>query len=313
MDQTDPIVSRIRRAFPKHDFREVTARRDGLDCLGIELDHDWIAKIPRHAAAADRLRREAGLLPLIAAAVPVAVPAPRLDDWQPPMTLHHKIPGEALTPALYALLTPAERDRLAQELARFHLGLHRMDPAPLARLGAREVPALLDVAAIRAAAMPLLPAAMRPRAAQSLRMIDELGPDPLGQVFGHFDGHGGNMAYDPDTRRLNGLFDFADAGFGELHRDFVPAGFVSPDLSDRLVAAYARESGLAVDAGRVRLLTAAHRLSELAEAADMPEAIPGRIRSLAQWLNAMPAPGAVAVAGSGASAAALPGRANRRG
>ncbi|MEI4485636.1 aminoglycoside phosphotransferase family protein [Frigidibacter sp. MR17.14] len=288
MDQLDPLLSRVRRAFPKYRFEAVTARRDGLDCLAIEIDHDWIAKIPRHEAAAHRLRREAALLPLIAAAVPVAVPAPSYDDWQPPMTLHRMIPGVALTPALYALLSSPERNRLATDLARFHLGMHRMPFEGPRAFGAGEVPDLLPAAVIRARAMALLPAAMRPRAALVLREIDDLGPDPLGQVFGHYDAHGGNMAWDPDTRVLNGIFDFADAGFGDLHRDFVPAGFVSPDLSERLVAAYARESGLPVDPERVRLLTAAHRLSELAEATDLPDAIPGRIRSLAQWLNAMP-------------------------
>ena len=42
-------------------------------------------------------------------------------------------------------------------------------------------------------------------------------PDPLGTVYGFFDGHGWNMAFDHARGRLNGIFDFGDSGFGPLH------------------------------------------------------------------------------------------------
>ncbi len=40
-------------------------------------------------------------------------------------------------------------------------------------------------------------------------------------VFGYFDGHGWNMAFDHEQGVLNGVYDFADAAIGPRSREFV--------------------------------------------------------------------------------------------
>ena len=52
-----------------------------------------------------------------------------------------------------------------------------------------------------------------------------LGPDPARQVFRQFDGHGWNMAFDPQHSRLSGVHDFGDAGIGDRYRIAVLTGW----------------------------------------------------------------------------------------
>ena len=82
------------------------------------------------------------------------------------------------------------------------------------------------------------------------------------------------MAFDSEAGRLNGVYDFADAGIGPLHQEFIYSAFIDADLTERIVAAYERFSGRRLERRRIALLTAAHRLSELAELADEPRHLP---------------------------------------
>ena len=109
-----------------------------------------------------------------------------------------------------------------------------------------------------------------PAAEALLAAWEQLPPDPYGTVYGHFDGHGWNMAFDHAAETLTGIYDFADSGFGDLTQEFIYSDLVSPDLTDRIVARYTRHSGRQIDLDRVRLLTSVHRLTELADAIGDP-------------------------------------------
>lgn len=87
-----------------------------------------------------------------------------------------------------------------------------------------------------------------------------------GQVSGHFDGHGGNLAFDHGAAVLNGICDFADSGSGPLHRAFIYCGLVSADLPGRLMAQDAALSGKGIDRERLAVLVGLHRLWKLAKA-----------------------------------------------
>ena len=106
-----------------------------------------------------------------------------------------------------------------------------------------------------------LPPALHDFARRALAAYDAL-PDG-DTVFGYFDGHGWNMAFDHTTGILNGVYDFADAGLGQRSEDFAYSNFISPDLTDRLIAAYQRHTGIAIDRRAVALHTMVQRLAEL--------------------------------------------------
>lgn len=133
--------------------------------------------------------------------------------------------------------------------------------------------------------MPALPASARQRAADIIAAYAALPPDPYGTVYGHFDAHGWNMAFDHSAGRLNGIYDFADSGIGPLHRDFICSAFISWDLTQRLLAAYEAQTDRALDRQRVHTLIGYHRLWELAAAVQAGGEVDEMVQAAQDWLD----------------------------
>jgi hypothetical protein len=91
------------------------------------------------------------------------------------------------------------------------------------------------------------------------------------------------MAFDHTTNRLNGVYDFADSGFGPLHQEFIYTNPIARDLTARIVAEYEALTGLALDPQRIHLLSGVLRLSELAEPADDADHAAAMVRAVAAW------------------------------
>jgi hypothetical protein len=253
------------------------------DSVAIDVDDTWIFKFPRSEVAAKALLREAGLLARIRPAVAMALPDLAIHQGPPLFSSHRKLPGEHLESAGYALLPDAARARLAADLARFYADLHGLDTKGMVACGATRIGPWWPVERIRAVIGKLLPAPLKEFADKTLESYAFLAPDPYGDTYGFFDGHGWNMAFDHERGRLNGIYDFADSGLGPLHQEFVYSSMISPDLTARMIDAYEPLSGRRVDRRRVEILTATHRLWELAEMAGQPEHLAHKIKMVAAW------------------------------
>ena len=83
-----------------------------------------------------------------------------------------------------------------RDLARFLAEVHRVEVPFAARVQ--------DWAGAERLAdwVPGLPEGLRGAAARVVADYADLPPDPLGEVFGHFDSHGWNMAFDPAAGRF---------------------------------------------------------------------------------------------------------------
>lgn len=284
MTDIDRHRAAILRAFPDLAASPFRLLAESWDSTAVEVDGRLVFKFPRHEAAAQRLRKEAALLGLVRPAMSLPVPDLALEEGPPLFSRHAKIPGEHLLTAQYAELPEEARRRLAEDLTGFHAELHRLDPGRMTAAGAGPVEDWGTAEEIGVKALPVLTPELRGAAERLLAAYDELPPDPHGAIYGFFDGHGWNMAFDHGRQRLNGIYDFADSGIGPLHREFVYSGFVSPDLTTRLVTAYEALTGLTLDRRRIAILTGTHRLWELAELAGDPEHGPTMVRSFADWV-----------------------------
>lgn len=243
----------------------------GWHSLAIDIGDRFIAKFPEGMEAEQALRREASLLALVGPRLTMAVPRMTIHEGPPLFSLHGKLHGGTLEREDYARLgQPARRD-LASDLARFFAELHAIPLDAARAAGARPVEWWDTREATLAPVWRLLPEEMRAIAQDSIAEYRRLPPDPLGEVYGFFDAHGWNMAFDHAAGRLRGIFDFADSGLGPPHREFVQVSLVDPDLAVRTVEAYEAMTGKALDRRRIFLLTAAQRLSELAGALDADE------------------------------------------
>ena len=253
----------------------------GWDCE-IVIAGGSVFRFPRHDGAAARLIREPGLLRLVAPRVPIAVPAMTLHTVPMLFTEHAQIPGAMVDPADYDALGEEVRDALAQDLAATYVAFHRIGLDEAREAGAVPVGLWAPSADLFAALRQRLDAPLLGLAAQILSAVDLLPADET--VFGHFDSHGWNMAFDRDRGRLVGLFDFGDSGIGALHRDLSYPCFISPDLTARIVARYRRLTRRPVDLERVFTLHTALRLVEVAEA---PADEARQVWTLTDWLASL--------------------------
>jgi hypothetical protein len=263
--------------FPDAAAAPLVPLEEGWDCAAYRLGGQVIVKRPKRDEAAERLRYEALVLATVRPRVSLPVPDLHLLE-DPLLSWHAAIPGERLEAAGYEALSLRQREDLAAGLAQFQAEVHQVSvPA------ARPVEAWAGAERLLAA-VPLLPDDWHGAAGRLVSDYAALPPDPLGEVFGQFDGHGWNMAFDHAVGQLNGIYDFGDSGVGARHRDFIYCGLTSLDLMERTVTAYGALTGLAVEHERVRTLSGAHRLWELAEgaSADRSDLI-GRFGLWVRW------------------------------
>lgn len=269
--------------FPELANSEFTLLAGGWDSVAIDVGDRLIFKFPRNAEAEKRLATETRLLAVIRPAVTMPVPDLTLHPGPPLFSKHQKLAGGHLLTENYQRLNVASRERLAADLALFYAELHRLDSQVIADAGAGPIKPWLEPDIILRRAWPVLPAELRPFAEGIIEAWRRLQPDPHGITYGFFDGHGWNMAFDHARGRLNGIYDFADSGFGSLHQEPVYSNMISRDLTARIIAEYERLTGRMLDRERIDILTGAMRLSELAEYADDPAHAPLMIENVRNW------------------------------
>ena len=280
---TETFRSIITTTFPELASARFELATSGWDSVAVDVDDRLIFKFPRHAVAEKALQREARLLAIIRPRISMPVPDLRIEPGPPLFSVHEKLKGVHLITADYDRLPDAARQQLGDMLGRFYAELHQLDEAAMQDAGAGPVAAWQPVAAMRERALPMLAGDIRQKAAATIDAFAQLPPDPYGISYGFFDGHGWNMAFDHENQRLTGMYDFADSGFAPVHQEFIYAAFVSPDLTERIITSYEALTGRTIDRQRVEILTAAHRLSELAELADNPEHVRIMIDSVENW------------------------------
>jgi hypothetical protein len=280
----DVIIAR----FPALGKARFTMLSEGWDSVAVDVDDRLIFKFPRHAPGEEGLRREAAILGLVRNAVSMPVPNLVLFDTPTTFSRHDKIAGEHLLPAQYDALDEQAKLALGEKLGQFYSELHTIGSARAIAAGAQPVDAWLEADDILLRVRPVLPEALLAFAETELERWRDLEPDPYGDIYGFFDGHGWNMAFDHQAARLNGIYDFGDSGTGPLHREFVYSSIVSPDLVPRVIASYQRHSGRSIDRDRVDVLTSAHWLWELAVEAHLPERVAEMLPGVARWLTRYP-------------------------
>jgi hypothetical protein len=258
-------------AFPEHASASFSLLTQGWDSVAVDVDDRLIFKFPRHEEARRRLVVEASVLDIVRPAVSLPVPHLTLHGTPPtPFSRHDKIAGEHLLAAEYNRLPEPDRKRLACGLALFYAELHRLPANDMASAGATPIKAWLPPDDILQRTWPVLSEELRAYAERTIVAWQNLPADPHGTIYGFFDGHGWNMAFDHARRLLNGLYDFGDSGFGPLHQEFIYSNLIAADLTTRIVTEYEALTGHTLDRERMGLLNNVWRLSELAELAQDP-------------------------------------------
>ena len=260
-------------AFPEFANSRLTVAGRGWHSLAVEIDGRIIAKFPSGAEAEEALRREARLLEAVRPRVRMPVPAMVLHEGPPLFSLHEKLPGRRLERSDYLQLEGPARDRLVRDLAGFFADLHAIPVETMRAAGAERAEWWDTQPQTLEPVWAALPADVRGQAFAAVEDYRSLRFAPEHDVYGHFDAHGWNMAFDRARSRLGGIFDFADSGFGPPEREFVQLSLTHPELARLAIDAYEEIARREIDRRRVFLLAAAQRLSEFAGALETGEGL----------------------------------------
>lgn len=265
--QIEPIV---RQHLTNEGWHSIKLVLHGRDSVVADVNDAWIFKFPRHEYGAHQLEKEARTLAYFGERLELRIPELTTHTDTYFYSCHPKIPGDSLTSQAYQELTEAERDALAKTLALFFTQIHStsLEEARSAlRLERREKwkPSSEIIAIVE----PLVPAHIHPHIRETMTRFDAMEPNGGYDVIGHFDAHGRNMAFDFRSKTLAGLFDFADIGIGDFHKDLQGTSWISTDLTSRIIPLYETLSGRTVDRDRVSLLHEAAKIINVAYSKDI--------------------------------------------
>lgn len=272
--------------FPELSDASFTLLTQGWDSFAVDVDDRFIFKFPRDEQGGEDLRREAAMLAVVRPRLTLPVPDLQFFDTPQPFSKHTKLNGEHLLTAQYEELSSHAKQTLADDVALFYAQLHAMEPALLQATGAMLTNTWSTPDVIIDGIRPHLSETLFDKAQRTLDQWVRLTDDPYGITFGFFDGHGWNMAFDYDTQRLMGMYDFGDAGFGELHEEFIYTSFISVDLTSRVIGAYEQITGRTIERNRVYILTGILLLVELAEMGEDSDLSTLVLQNALNWLNA---------------------------
>jgi len=268
-------------ALPHFAGRQFTTLSEGWDSVALECD-DWIFKFPRSERAEERLRREVALLAFLRPRITMPLPQLLLHEGDEPFTQHRKIPGTYLETEQYLALDDGRRNAIAMRMAQLYAELHHLPLSRMQQVGAVAVDPWMAPDDIIAGAEPKLPKKLHPFLKRTVKAYRKLRIEGDELVYGYFDGHGWNMAFDATTGLLNGVYDFADSGFGSRHRDLSYSNWIAADLTLRIIERYEELTGRGIDRRLVMLYTSALRLAELADGF-LPEAV--AIGNVVNWVR----------------------------
>jgi aminoglycoside 2''-phosphotransferase len=224
-DATAPYLARVRATYPElaiSSARVVETESQFNDVLVV--NEEIILRFPRNKVAASALTREVAVLRGLQGRLPLPVPNPTLMGYDAATGAiewmgYALLPGEPLWSEELDALDEADRRQIALQLASFLHALHTLPPTEVApELHARDEGQFW--AGLFAAFRDELYSFMQPAARGE---VDALGDAILADldrttttpVLIHGDFGGGNILYDPATRRVTGVIDFGGVAVGD--------------------------------------------------------------------------------------------------
>lgn len=219
----DSRLDLIRRILPGLQITSARRGEDGLVNDVVVVNDEWVFRFARDEQSRQTLWRELRTLTALEGRITLRIP--RVEHHDKDWFAYRFIPGVPLTRGRLESARPATRERVMTQLACFLSELHAsLQDSSSSRL-------VVDSATARAACerlyaslelelFPYMMAHSRESAIELFRPAFE-GRVDLGYVaaFLHGDLMPYHLCYDPDQKRLNGVIDFGDAGWGDPATD----------------------------------------------------------------------------------------------
>lgn len=235
----ESVLEVLHDEVPGLTVDSMTFFSDGWKYFVVDVNNDWIFRFPREMTFMPILERERLLLDRLRNHISLPIPYYEFTGSNIAFVCYRKIPGEALNTSMYAKLSENVRQGIADALALFLTQMHQaVSPNEAFSLGFEEckIPvewietSLLDT---------LLSDDLKRIVREALTYFKE---HPLNEHFVllHNDLNGENFAFDMNTQKVSGVFDFSDAAVGHYSMEFGKLFCVHSELARRTLDAYAR-------------------------------------------------------------------------
>jgi aminoglycoside phosphotransferase (APT) family kinase protein len=227
----------------------------GFGSVVVQTSDEVIFRVARHTQAAEGHTKEANLLPVLAPRLPVSVPQPqwRAEPGSPGLPRgaigYRRLAGEPLTPTW---LARHDADKVASEIAKFLIALHRFPVEQAVQLGVP--PADVNgcsFEALRRQVMSVLYDVLTPEEYDTVsRWSDGFLADPALQHFDAVLSHGdfwfGNVLVNDESESVVAVLDWTSAAIGDPAEDLARQLHLGETFASRVLRAYESRRG-AVD------------------------------------------------------------------
>jgi aminoglycoside phosphotransferase (APT) family kinase protein len=205
---------------------------EGWDSLVLEVNDEWIVRVPRREEVREWLRQEARLLPELAAVLPVPIPRFEVvEDTDVFFVAYRKLRGEPLGDVEAPVC-------LGSELGRFLAALHALRRGPEAAAWLPQQWQLLGRCVEEV--VPLLASAEARRAEAMFSGVLSSWDESLPTALIHADLGPAHILH--DGRSVTGVIDWSDARLGDPALDFAWLLHGTSDaFATSLLDAYTRE------------------------------------------------------------------------
>ena len=269
--EENTIRELLKIELPALDIQTLQIITHGWDSIAIDINDAWILKFPKDASSEERLRFECSILEFLQDKVSLSIPHMQLHESEYLFSQHAKLQGGLLTPHDYKQLSNEQKEQLAKIIALFFTEMHSISVNQAIKVGASAIPGWLPIDEIIEKVTPIVSQELQRFLHETMDRYRAVEIRETELTLGHFDCYGNNMAFDHLNGTLNGVFDFADVGIDDFHKDLHCPNWISPDLTLRIIEHYQKRTKRHIQIDRVMLYTSVCRFSNLAEQVKKPE------------------------------------------
>lgn len=233
------ILEVLHDEMPELTVDSMTFFSQGWTNFVVDINDQWIFRFPRNESFLPILERERILLDRLKNHVSLPIPIYEFIGSNTEFVGYRKIPGKALNRNMYAKLSEDVRQDIADTLALFLTQMHRAISINDAfALDYEEY--IIPVQSIESSVLDTLPSDDLKRMVSEALIYFHENPHKEHFVLLHNDLKGDNFAFDINTQKVCGVFDFSDAAVGHYSIEFGKLFYVHSDLAIRTLNAYAR-------------------------------------------------------------------------
>ena len=258
----------LQSEFPERGFKKAKLIYDGWENVVAEVDQDWIVRFPK--VGTQKIARERAYLNALKGHTSVQIPLIELWAETPACMGYRKLEGWQARGEDIDAMQPAGIDALGEDLALFMVECRKaLTEKAVAGLDVSPGWSKPDLDSLAMRLGTLGESKTTDRFLNATKLVCEL-EDAAPQAFLHRDLHPGNYLLDQDKRRLKAVFDFGDADFGDVHRDFANLA-TRPFLMQATASAWQRYTGITLDPHLMRAQAWLYYLGILADYVEEPD------------------------------------------